>query len=435
MHRGSCECSKTELDLFAMPPTLATMEDSTYIEYRPIAAITDHGPIEFFIPGNEERYLDLNETYLHIKAQIARADDGNFVAADQPAPDRPLPVNLWLHSLFSQVDISLNNTRVTSSTDTYPYRAVLETILGHDVAAKEHKLKSEMFYAEKAGKMETWDSVTNNARFVRCGTGQVVDMMGRFHAGIFHQEKYLINGVDLKLSMTRSKPVFNLMGTGGPYKVVITMAKVYVRQVHVGSKERNVIEARLNKGETAKYPIRRVLLTTFVVPAGSRTLNKDNLFVGGNQLPKRLIMGMVENEAFNGSLTKNPYNFKPFKLNKLEVFVNGKSALGQALEPNFVSGEYTRSYVCLLQALGKANSQEDVGIRLSDYANGHTLWGFDLTPDQGADEGHRHLVHSGSVRIDAHFAEALAAPVSVILYAEFDNTIEVTRDRQIILDY
>jgi hypothetical protein len=431
MHRGSCECSKTEIDVFAMPPTLATMEDASYIEYRPIAAITDHGPIEFFIPGNEERYLDLNETYLHVKARVERVDGADL----EQDNDKPIPVNLWLHSLFSQVDVSLNNTRITSSTDTYPYRAILETILGYESAAKDYKLKTEMFYAEEAGKMEAWDSDANTARFGRSEDRRVIDMMGRIHSGIFHQEKYMINGVDLKLSLTRSKPEFNLMGVGGPYKVVIQSAKIYARQVHVAAKERNVIETRLNKGETAKYPIRRVLLTTFVVPTGSRTLNKDNLFVGSSQLPKRLIIGMVENEAFNGSLAKNPYYFKHFLINKLEVFVNGKSALGQALEPNFQTGEYTRSYLCLLQALGKANTQEDVGIRMIDYADGHTFWGFDLTPDHGADEGHRHLVHSGSIRIDAHFAQALQVPVSVILYAEFENTVEVTRDRQIILDY
>ena len=38
------------------------------------------------------------------------------------------PVNLFLHSLFSQVDMSPNGTQMTASTNTYPYRAMLETL-------------------------------------------------------------------------------------------------------------------------------------------------------------------------------------------------------------------------------------------------------------------------------------------------------------------
>jgi hypothetical protein len=63
-----------------------------------------------------------------------------------------------------------------------------------------------------------------------------------------------------------------------------------------------------------------------------------------------------------------------------------------------------RSYLSLMQALGKATSQEEAGIALDDYADGFTLWGFDLTPDQGTDDSYWHLIRTGSVRIDAHFA-------------------------------
>jgi hypothetical protein len=167
----------------------------------------------------------------------------------------------------------------------------------------------------------------------------------------------------------------------------------------IGAKDPNVIEARLGKGQTAKYPIRRVLIMSFIIPTGFRTLNKDNVFVGGNQLPKRLVMGMVQNEAFNGSVAIILYKFEHFNLRIFEVFVNGKSA-----EPNFETAEYTLSYMSLQQAL-KANTPDDVGISLADYKRGYTLWGFNLTPDKGADEGHRHLIHSGSMRIDAQFGE------------------------------
>jgi len=44
-------------------------------------------------------------------------------------------------------------------------------------------------------------------------------------------------------------------------------------------------------------------------------------------------------------------------------------------------------------------------------------------------------VRQGSVRLALKFAVALAATVTVIVYAEFENIIEVNRDRNVIFDF
>ena len=44
-------------------------------------------------------------------------------------------------------------------------------------------------------------------------------------------------------------------------------------------------------------------------------------------------------------------------------------------------------------------------------------------------------MRQGSVRLALKFANALAATVSVVAYAEFENVIEVDRDRNIVFDF
>ena len=68
--------------------------------------------------------MDLTNTYLFVRAKVTKADGSNH-DTDNPVG----PMNNWLHSLFSQVDVYLNNTLVTPSTNTYPYRAYIETAL------------------------------------------------------------------------------------------------------------------------------------------------------------------------------------------------------------------------------------------------------------------------------------------------------------------
>jgi len=57
--------------------------------------------------------------------------------------------------MLFEVDISLNGTLITSSTNTYPYRAVLETLLSYGEDAKTSQLTSVLFYKHQAGVMDS----------------------------------------------------------------------------------------------------------------------------------------------------------------------------------------------------------------------------------------------------------------------------------------
>jgi len=96
------------------------MERGSWIEYHPLTTVADGSLIEFDVGASEEDYIDFANTMLYVKAKITRADGTNL------AVDSPIGLsNLFLHSLFSQVDVSLNGTLITASTNTYPYRAMM----------------------------------------------------------------------------------------------------------------------------------------------------------------------------------------------------------------------------------------------------------------------------------------------------------------------
>ena len=45
------------------------------------------------------------------------------------------------------------------------------------------------------------------------------------------------------------------------------------------------------------------------------------------------------------------------------------------------------------------------------------------------------LIKQGHLRLEILFAEPLPATINVVLYAEFDNVIEIDRNRQVLFDY
>ena len=155
IHPESCECTKTELDLFSVPNTLTDILQSKWLEYLPLTSVSENSnSICFVVGGSGEEYIDLSETYLHVIAKITNPD-GTAITTENIGP-----VNLFLHSMISQVEMSLNERLVTSSTNTYSYRAYLETLLSYGVSAKKSHLTSALWYKYTAGAMALWQTTT-----------------------------------------------------------------------------------------------------------------------------------------------------------------------------------------------------------------------------------------------------------------------------------
>ena len=135
IHAHSCPCTKSELDLFTVPPTQLGIEDALYMTYNPVTSVTNEGPITFNIPAAGEDCLDLAHTMLYIKAKVVKNDGTALDAAANVAP-----MNNFLHTLFQSVEVSFNNKIVNPSAGIYPYRSYIETLLNYGCDAKDSHL-------------------------------------------------------------------------------------------------------------------------------------------------------------------------------------------------------------------------------------------------------------------------------------------------------
>lgn len=137
-------------------------------------------------------------------------------------------------------------------------------------------------------------------------------MMSLLHCDIFQQNRLLLNMVDLKIKMIRSKPEFCLMAVkpsdssqpDPDYKVVLEHASLFIRKVKVNA---GVLLGHLKGLEktSAKYPINRVLCKTYSISTASRSFMQDNVFLGS--MPKCIIIGLLENGSINRQYDLNPF--------------------------------------------------------------------------------------------------------------------------------
>ena len=86
----------------------------------------------------------------------------------------------------------------------------------------------------------------------------------------------------------------------------------------------------------------------------------------------------------------------------------------------------------MFRGAGKVNTVEDLYVSRTEYDKGYTLYGFNLETDH---DQVFEVSKRGSVRIDSKFNMAIVHTVNVIVYAEYENVIQIDSTRNILLDY
>ena len=218
------------------------------------------------------------------------------------------------------------------------------------------------------------------------------------------------------------------MGDG---HVVIQSASLFARKVKLAPAVQ-LAHIKALEVSNAKYPIRRIETKVISVPKGNLSVTQENLFLG--QLPHRIMVGCVDSAAFNGNSNGNPFNFHHYDIDFIAVYWDGKQVPSKPFCPDFNKGLYARSYASLFTGTGMMNTDQGNGISRTDYANGFTLFCFDMTSDLSHGQ-HFHLLKTGSLRLEIHFKHALPDTINVVVYGEFQNIIEIDRARNVIVDY
>ncbi|XP_036417034.1 uncharacterized protein F54H12.2-like [Colossoma macropomum] len=432
IHSASAECMKSELDLFTIPMTQHSIESYKYVETPPITAITKNGPLEFFIAGSGDTYVDLNRSLLYLTCKVTNTDGTDLAAGAAVGL-----INYPAATLFSQVDLSLGDKLISQSGSTYAYRAVLECLLNYSEPTLNSQFAAGLFRKDAAGRMDEADPNRDNEgltwRSAYCERSRTFELMGHLHNDFAFQEKLLLNSVDMRIKLVRNKNEFVLMSSdpNPGYKLHILTALLYVKRRHV-SPSVKLGHASALLQSNARYPLERVNVKVLSVPAGGRVSNQDNLFLG--QVPKFIAIGFVHNEAFSGSYARNPFNFHHYDVESLNLSVDGVSYPSTPFRPLFPRQRCLREYFSLVEATDRGLRDQPLAISREDFSQGYCLFAFNLTPDESSGE-YVSLIQSGHVRLDLRFRAPLPNTINIIVFAVFDNVLEINHKREVLMDY
>ncbi|XP_074649071.1 uncharacterized protein LOC141904385 [Tubulanus polymorphus] len=435
VHKDSHPALKSELDIFSLPMTNITMESAHYAKYQPLATITDSGNIDFLITGNSQHYLDLNHTWLDATFKIVKGDGSpmNNDKADDPVATL---IN-YAQSLFSDVEVRFNDKLISNGMDLHPIRAAIENLIFCQSSTKPGWMESAMIYKDEAGRMNDTDP-----RSANCNSGlkerydllkkpnNLVKAQLRLHSDAFGLDKLLLSNVTVKVKLIRSKDAFCLMSPNPDvkFKVKIENATLNVRRVQLSPSVQLAHEKALATSN-AKYHFVKTSIFPVNIPRGVRSVIRDNLIIGN--LPRNIIIGFCSDESLSGSYDKNPFDFKHYDIARIAVSINGSQVEASAI--NFESKDLSEGYFSLFTGTGILYQDKTIGITRKDYANGYFLTAFDLTPDFGFSD--LAISKKGSLRVELEFSKPLPENINLLLYANFDEVLEITKDRTVVTDF
>ncbi len=427
----SLPCATSGLCMFDTIPVQTDIQSSKYIDYHPISNIEGADtPIQFEVKGTSEDYIDCDSIFLALQVKITKADGSDIADADKAGL-----VNLPISTLFQDVSLMLNDKQIEGGNQTYPFSAYLATLSQFKNQAKKTHLEAWGWSADESKKFDDEGNSGFVTRQKWCKGSKTFSLFGPVFLDFFRQSRYLLSQVTMRLKFIRAKPEFALMAfkSGGVnLKISILNATLYVRRVVMNPSVINA-HAKGLRHRNAVYPVSHTELTTFTIGAGSLSHTRDRLFPAG--MPKALYITMVENSAYNGNYTKNPFNLQHFNLTKLALYGDGDYMVFKPFEPDFANKQYMREYCATMMSLKMFNTDDDNGLSYEDFGNGNFFLAYDLTPDGDIKAAHTSVTKSGNLRLELTFGSKLTDTINVLLYAIYDEKIEITELRDVLPSY
>lgn len=407
LHETSMPVSKSELQVFTVPPTQTAIESYYEVDYRPNSTLEGSTTYEINIPKSDD-FTDMQATMVHLVVQIVGKNPAN-------ASRFIRPVENFGNSLFEQIDLAIGSVNTTQKNNMYHYQAYLEDLV-----------------------FRPPNNVDSGREADESRSFGLIDLYFRLHLSICEQDKLLINGVPLTFMFTRSTDSFSLYRYDAKdtdtYKINFKQFAVHIKRVKLFSEAQLAIVTSLEKSP-AKYFITRNETRAFTIEQGISSATIENVFIG--PLPRRVLIGFVSDGAKSGLIEEDPYFFFHYNITYLALNIDGNKCPSIAYTPSFKEDLCMREFVNLYRYFNQDEGVPQLNLKYNDYKAGKTLFAFDLTPDGsiGGETGTLSLLKRGVTRLDIKLMKPLTRPIKAIVFAQYDNLITIDKDRNVMIDY
>ena len=272
------------LIIFKKPPTDLSIDAYRMVSIQPTT--TGINPMEFIIQGLDS-YVYLNRSYFTMELGLKKSDGNNLVANETL-----YPVNNLAHSIIKQIDVHLNGTLISPQSDTYHYKAYLERLLNFDRYDGATVLAPAGWF-NQIDSPPAWTAnkvdVTSNAgaghadyqalpanhkgilaamiaETKEYAAGNRRSLVFTPHLEVFHTQKVLVPGVEIKMKFHFNALSLFMNGVGKAARLKEEDIKIRFHLCQLRLNESvymGLAEKRHNQDAVAVYPTVRSEIRTF----------------------------------------------------------------------------------------------------------------------------------------------------------------------------
>ena len=346
------------------------------------------------------------------------------------------PVNMMCQAMWRDIEIKMNGIVVTKNANLeYPYKAMFETLLTYSPDALETHMQSEMWapddYEERAHYDKTvgldWDADYQKTKsFLRkqskyCQNNEF-DFSMQLHTELNSVNGFLLDDIPYQIKLIRNDPTFFLRtsngGLGadvGQYSVEFTRLNVSGVFMKPSPAIKQKIHAAISRNDATYKTVRTSILTNQVMK-GANSFLFNNIF-SSDHLPDQIFIAMVNMDAKNGDITKDPFNFQHFDVNSIRLQVNNKSFPVEPLTPDFANDNFMQTYKHLYENSSIKTNNVGLSITPTAFAHGCTIFGWDLNHDGCAGAHSNHSDLYGAAALYLNFKKPLEENICIIVAA------------------
>ena len=395
--------------------------------------------LTFDIKGGPS-YIELFDTVLWVKCKITKSNGSACSQTSSSTPDIVGPINNVLHSMFSRLDIKINNN-TAETVDNYPYRAYLEEITSFRTEVLSARENLQGWAKDTCEKFDDISFPTDGsgnkgfkARSLQFYGSSERWLCGRLHSSLFAQGKCIPPNTDIQVVLSGAQDKFVLLtpavSNASPhaYRLSITDAYLEVMRENV---DPSVIDAHAAlKDHGARIPIdyRRVKITTKTIQAGLKELDQTkSLFTDvQSQLPDRIFLFFVPAAAYDGTYSRNPLNLVHANISEIELKVEADGAERTIKqEVNFTSEDSCKpAYYNFLREFGANINDRKTCITLHEYFAGYTVFSFRVVPRMNDGEilG---PIKVGKLSLKVKFRSDLSVATKLFALSEYRSTYAI----------
>jgi hypothetical protein len=258
----------------------------------------------------------------------------------------------------------------------------LDTELSYPISVKDSFLTCTGYRRDAADQNSTTGGGYEKRKSM-FATSKTVQLMHKIDADIFNQELYLISNVEIDVEITPNETDFLIIiperiaaaANTNNYAFEITNCRLFVKTIDLMDGLSLDIARRLDT-QPARYGLRKTLLKSLFITEG-RTEYTNAIYT--DEVPRRIILGLLENSAYNGSKFKSPFNFKNFDLREITISASGRTYPQVPYNLDYGNDRYVRAFHDFCEYTGQAYGTESNGIDYSMYKSGWCLYAFSLS--------------------------------------------------------